>query len=355
MTQNDSQSILAELRGQSIVLPDLNAIFLGWPKDVNPGLDRLRDDVDEWLTRTLSHNSKIKSLRGADFGYFGATWWPQASYDRLKTCTLVAVWLFAWDDEIDEDDGSLWDDSELSQPYRDETREYVRACLSLRGKLDHENIGPTNATIIAFESIGMAIRDAYSYEQRLRFMDECNDFLEMSQREQVIRLRGVPTMEEFWSYRLGSSAVYVTLAVNEYAWDNGSLPCSVMDHDDMILLRKYTNIIISVTNDILSLKKEIARGSIGSMIPLEYAKSRNAQGAVDHTTELLIMAVKGFQQTEEKLLKGEMMQDEKQARQIREYIKGCQYNCTGNLVWSLATKRYGVHDENLAKGVCIQL
>lgn len=51
MPQNDSETILAELRGQSIVLPDLNAIFLGWPKDVNPGLDRLRVDVDEWLTR----------------------------------------------------------------------------------------------------------------------------------------------------------------------------------------------------------------------------------------------------------------------------------------------------------------
>ncbi|KAI4182232.1 MAG: hypothetical protein L6R41_006112 [Letrouitia leprolyta] len=206
MPQNDSETILAELRGQSIVLPDLNAIFLGWPKDVNPGLDRLRVDVDEWLTRTLSHNSKIKTLRAADFAYFGATWWPQAYYDRLKACTLLAAWLFAWDDEIDEDDGSLWDDAELSEPYREETREYVRACLSLRGKLDHDDFSPTNATIQAFESI----------EQRLRFMDETEDFLEMSRREQVLRLRGVPSLDEFWSYRLGSSAVYVTIAVNEF-------------------------------------------------------------------------------------------------------------------------------------------
>lgn len=65
--------------------------------------------------------------------------------------------------EIDEDDGSLWDDAELSEPYREETREYVRACLSLRGKLDHDDFSPTNATIQAFESIGTAIRDAYNY------------------------------------------------------------------------------------------------------------------------------------------------------------------------------------------------
>lgn len=47
-------------------------------------------------------------------------------------------------------------------------------------------------------------------------MDETEDFLEMSRREQVLRLRGVPSLDEFWSYRLGSSAVYVTIAVNEF-------------------------------------------------------------------------------------------------------------------------------------------
>lgn len=69
------------------------------------------------------------------------------------------------------------------------------------------------------------------------------------------------------------------------------------------------------------------------MIPLEYAKSRNAQAAVDHTAQLLTMAVKGFEQTMDNLLKRETQQDEKQARQIREFIKGCQYYCTGNLAW----------------------
>ena len=47
-------------------------------------------------------------------------------------------------------------------------------------------------------------------------MDHMEDFLEMSRTEQVLRLRGkLPSMEEFWSYRLGSSAVHVMLAVDE--------------------------------------------------------------------------------------------------------------------------------------------
>ena len=47
-------------------------------------------------------------------------------------------------------------------------------------------------------------------------MDHLEDFLDMSQQEQMLRLRGtLLSIEEFWSYRLGSSAVHVTIAMNE--------------------------------------------------------------------------------------------------------------------------------------------
>ena len=51
MTGIDADSILAELRGQCIVLPDLNGVLNSWPKQTNRNLDRLRHDVDEWLDR----------------------------------------------------------------------------------------------------------------------------------------------------------------------------------------------------------------------------------------------------------------------------------------------------------------
>lgn len=65
--------------------------------------------------------------------------------------------------EIDMDDGSLWEDPELSNPYRDETRGHVQVCLGLASDVHHASTQSTNATIRAFESIGMAIRDAYTY------------------------------------------------------------------------------------------------------------------------------------------------------------------------------------------------
>ncbi len=50
----------------------------------------------------------------------------------------------------------------------------------------------------------------------MRFMSQMEDFLDMTQQEQMLRLQGkLPSIEEFWSYRLGSSAVNVVIAVHE--------------------------------------------------------------------------------------------------------------------------------------------
>ncbi len=51
MKPHGPEALLNSLRGQRIVLCDLNRIFDGWPKEINPNLDRLRHDVDVWLER----------------------------------------------------------------------------------------------------------------------------------------------------------------------------------------------------------------------------------------------------------------------------------------------------------------
>ena len=49
--QERHSSIIAELKGQSVVIHDLNAILDGWPREVSQDIDRLRGDVNEWLER----------------------------------------------------------------------------------------------------------------------------------------------------------------------------------------------------------------------------------------------------------------------------------------------------------------
>ncbi len=70
------------------------------------------------------------------------------------------------------------------------------------------------------------------------------------------------------------------------------------------------------------------------MIPLEYAQSRNAQSAVDKTTLLLANAIDAFKQTAEKLLhRSPEITSCEQTRALGDFVKGCQFYCTGNLAW----------------------
>ena len=43
--------VLAELRNQTIKIDGLASNFKAWPFAVNPAVDRVRYDVDEWLNR----------------------------------------------------------------------------------------------------------------------------------------------------------------------------------------------------------------------------------------------------------------------------------------------------------------
>lgn len=69
MAQEQTVSIVTALRGQSVVLPDLNAVLDGWPREVNQGLDRLRRDVDDWLDRYDTNLLLLKVFRKASRGW----------------------------------------------------------------------------------------------------------------------------------------------------------------------------------------------------------------------------------------------------------------------------------------------
>ena len=139
--------------------------------------------------------------------------------------------------EIDLSTGSLWDDVDSYQSYRAETLDYVRLYLGLSCDRDRRSVKPSLQIIRGFEVIGKALRNVYNVggcrpliqdllrrtadqfilEQLERLSKEMEVYMEMSEQEQRVRLNGaLPSVEEFWEYRLGSSAVGVCLAVLEY-------------------------------------------------------------------------------------------------------------------------------------------
>jgi len=269
--------------------------------------------------------------------------------------TYIAIWLFIWDDEIDSAAGSMWEDWEAAQAYRQETIEYVRWTLGLAP--DGEKPKTQNHIILSFEVIGTAIRDSCTTGQRQMVYDEMEDFMQMSEQEQRLRLTNdrLPTLEEFWGYRLGSSAVFICLAVNEYAYGDIELPPEMFQDPDMRCIWEQTNIIISAVNDMLSLKKEIARDAIDSVIPLMYVQLGSIQAAMDKTMEFVAAMIKVFDEAERRLYKRYGDATPELQDQLRRFIDGAKYYSTGNLTWSLTTKRYGVTQDELIRGATVTL
>jgi hypothetical protein len=79
----------------------------------------------------------------------------------------------------------------------------------------------------------------------------------MTQLEQETKFNDeFPTLDEFWAMRMGSSAVKPCLVMAEMAI-GGELPAYLRECPEMDVLWDETTIGISMSNDILSLKKEL--------------------------------------------------------------------------------------------------
>jgi hypothetical protein len=301
----------------------------------SPALHTLTDHSHS----TIAPGKRLAALQASDFGLFSSTWWPRASLPKLRILTYLGVWLFTWDDEIDLSDGAMWNSFDTAQDYRNQTLAYVRYTLGM------DEICPdvTNRIILNFAPIGAALKAAYSMQQRIRMYEAMRFFMEMSEQEQRMRLDGaIPSVEEFWRYRLGCSAVPVCLAVNEYGWGSMELPSEFFADRDVKTLYRCTNTLVSAVNDLLSIKKEIKCDAIDSLIPIIFFHVENIQVAVKEIVAFIAAEIENMNVAAASLVRKYAEADECLQDRVANFIDGCKYYTTGNLTWSLETDRYGV-------------
>ncbi|KAG6353738.1 hypothetical protein INS49_005447 [Diaporthe citri] len=228
------------------------------------------------------------------------------------------------------------------QSARPDTTNYVRYCLKL-SEDDATKPEPPNQIIAFFKVIGDATCEAYYQSHRGILLREFEFFMETSEAEQRIRLSPeLPSTEEYMRARLGTSAVNVASFFNEYAYGT-SISVEVLNDPDM-----------KVTNDLRSLKKEVAQQTVDSFVPLLYLVHGNLDLAVSLVVETIENAVKDFDCAAESLAR-KFSDDKEFIPRLETFIRACRLNCTGNLNWSLQTGRYGVSQHSIAGGVTLRL
>lgn len=338
-TRDQRKTLLASLRGQTVRVPALKPLFAHWPTKTNEHVDRMREDVRQWLDSILPSGKTLNAFQASDLGLFGATWWPCAPFDRLRIVTYLATWLFVWDDEIDVSDGIMWNEFGAAQIYREQTIAYIRYSLGI----DAQCPNVQNHIILSFESIGSALREHYSLEKRHMFLKEMIFFMDMSEEEQRLRLSGsIASLDEFWRFRTGSSAVPVCLALNEFSWGGMNLPIEFHTDKDVRALLHHTNTLLAAINDLYSVKKEIKRDAIDSLIPIIFFQVHDIQTAVQQVVTLIENQIKAMDVVAELLSASYSNADPAIQHQVSQFIDGCKQYVTGGVTWSLKTNRYGL-------------
>ncbi|QSZ31558.1 hypothetical protein DSL72_001125 [Monilinia vaccinii-corymbosi] len=357
MTSSRKQLVLS-LKGQQVHIPDLSPIFQDWPQGVNAEVHGIRQDIEQRLESLFPDDPRLEKLKAADFSMFGSCWWPKASVERLRIVIYLSIWLFVWDDELDWENAPLANDFSRGQTFRSETIAYLRHYLSL-GKLGSSD-EPSNNIITSFKVIGDAICKEYTETQRQLLFEQLIFYIDCSEMEQRVRLSGkLPTVQEYWHFRMGTSAVGVTLAVNEFAL--GSEISTMMINKSMTALWDYANEVIWLVNDILSIKKELVniskttmtlgriqtdsasekeQNTVQSLIPLLFNDVGSAQAAIDSAVASLLAAVNGFDKLANDLADQYRSDDRTQAA-LQDFIDACR----------LQTKRYGICQETCTEGI----
>ena len=94
--------------------------------------------------------------------------------------------------------------------------------------------------------------------------------------------------------------------------------------------------------------------TVDRLVPLLYRESNNLKMSVSLVVDTIKKAVGKFDRTAE-LLRSKYAEDSEIERRLRTHSEANQSNCTGNLVWSLRTGRYGVNAQTMTSGVTIAL
>ncbi|KAK5701525.1 hypothetical protein LTR97_004340 [Elasticomyces elasticus] len=353
--------LLESIAGQRFVLPNLLDIFAGWPVATHSALDELRTLVDQHLDNRYSTDilppKTARAFQKNDFGLFAATWWPLASLERLCVVAALFIWIYAWDDELDSASGMLVDSA---QNFLSETASYVRRSLDDNVSLLEK---PNNALIERFDWIGVVLKRRYSIAQRHTLVKHMSHFIQQSLAEQkMILSQDIPELAAYWRMRLGTSAIDVTTAMLEYAYDI-ELPAMIAQSAELQQLYLLTNEIISLTNDMISAKKEVVscsstttstsadpkcqqNGTVHNALIILFSMTGDADLSVQLAMEWLKGMLVAFDVAAFRLLDSASGLTANEKASIEKIVQGCRYQCTGNVTWSLVTPRYGLEGDD---------
>ncbi|KAK5999191.1 (+)-eremophilene synthase [Cladobotryum mycophilum] len=275
----------------TVLLPDMFQSFLKQAPAVNPHYQSVKVESEDWLNSFCSFGPKMRmKINKCDFSYFCAIAAPHAPPTEFRTLCDWGNWVFPYDD--------MFDNGEL----RDQPEEAKRVMDSLLipmlgGELDRDRrrIVQVHDTVVE----RMSMESSPSTQQRFAkaMYGYCYGALKQVDYYAIGR---APTLEEMVLLRRESSGVRPLYHLVEYAHAL-KVPDEVFEDPTIIELEELGVDMVSISNDILSYRKEQLEGVPHNMVTICRMRGMLAQRAFDTVGKLLDSVYNQWNETETKV------------------------------------------------------
>ncbi|KAJ7646599.1 isoprenoid synthase domain-containing protein [Roridomyces roridus] len=332
------------LNGKTLFIPSIPRIFATWPSASSRHERHLRQYVDVLLESVVQNPTKLAGMKQADFSNQIALWCPSAEWEQLMLVTAFTLWLWIWDDEVDEGITIVSRNGDEAREYYAQSREYMQQCLGLKVKPPGSNAS-IHPNMRLFSLVGDASCKSTDKIQRTRFYKELDHYMTMVEVEHELRVGGlIPDTGEYLKVRLGSAGVLLLVAITGYIL-RIRLPESIMTSKAMRAIWEETTVINMTMNDIYSCPKEIAQHSLMNIIPVLWMNMPPEEQSLEAVAAecIKIMAeAKARFEAAAKDLDVICADDSVLRKDTANFVQWCRYFSTGVMYWSMGTQRYGI-------------
>jgi hypothetical protein len=273
--------------------------------------------------------AQVRRYDASQFGLLTAYVYPKGTWERLEVCNDWHVWLFLFDDQVDEL-------AEVGkQP--EYLKAYVDACLAvLRG-------GGLRAEATPLERFTLDLRQRMT---RLasdlwmeRFIKDVEDYI---YRGTLLAARHwtdgtVPDLETYIEQRAMDSAVYTAEDLVEFAEPGQELPEELFHLPLVQRLRQLCTRVVALTNDLFSFEKEVLwhHNPNNFVHLLRVHQGLGLSEAIYAAIDFINADTEAFIACEEALQASRLADP-----RVLAYVEGLKAWIRGNVHWSMVTGRY---------------
>ncbi|KZL63627.1 terpene synthase family protein [Colletotrichum tofieldiae] len=334
VAHTESAQLASRLDGRVMVIPDLRRMINHWPSGKNVYAPEIEVLINAFLEKCDAHPQDVANVMEANPTLLASCLWPNVSREKLGTLTLMVLWQGRLDDHIE----ALECESQAkAKEFRGKTKEYIAQYLQL-------SEGPkepaTTPVISDFQPVAKMICQQYDKDQRRRLRVSLFEYIDSTVQEmRYIESGEVPTDFKYEMLRKKTGGTGPLCALAEFA-SGLQWPSFVFDSHPYKMMLQSVAIIVGLTNDLLSLRKELRKGRTLSVVPVRLWNSQDGdlEAVIREVVDEIEKAVRQFDVCERRLI-NQSQADANATRQIAATLKTI---CTGNLNWSLASKRYNV-------------